>query len=265
MNIFDTTIDIHDRGLQYGDGLFETMRVQSSRIPLLEYHLQRLAQGLAVLKIEGVAIDALEKTCIAHASRQPDSVLKLIVTRGRSTRRGYNPAGCDQPSVCLLASDLPDTREWQNDGVALTLCETRLPIDPKLAGLKHLNRLHQVLARAEWQDPAIFDGLMLDTRDHLVEGTMCNVFLKMDNRWLTPRISGGVQGVMRRVALELASAHDIPIAETDIPGNELDKVTHGFICNAVVGILPIRGVAGRTVPIDNDTRTLVAAANTLFA
>ena len=170
-------ISARDRGLQYGDGLFETMAVIDSNIRRPEYHLERLMSGCARLGFE-VDRASIEREISAHSRAVVRGVLKLIVTRGVSTR-GYRPPATAVPTRIATLSAWPDyPPEWSTAGVVVRYCRTPLGENPVLAGLKHLNRLEQVLARSEWSDPGIAEGLMLDGAGHIIGGTMTNVFLR---------------------------------------------------------------------------------------
>ncbi|MFM7275909.1 MAG: aminotransferase class IV, partial [Gammaproteobacteria bacterium] len=144
-------VDARDRGLAYGDGLFETMRYGPRGIALLPYHLRRLQSGCARLSIGIDPVQVREELDLALAAaieQQPAGVLKLIVTRG-SGGRGYRASGVRGPTRVLIASPLPDHPPgWSREGVSVRYCELRLGASPALAGLKHLNRLEQVIARA---------------------------------------------------------------------------------------------------------------------
>lgn len=256
-------VDARDRGLAFGDGVFETMRYSPRGISLLPYHLRRLHAGCARL---GIAIDAglLRREvdmalagCIAH---QPAGVLKLIVTRG-SGGRGYRASGVRGPTRVLVASPLPEhPPEWSRDGVAVRYCDLRLGASPALAGLKHLNRLEQVMARAEWNDPAIAEGLLCDTRGRIVEGVSTNLFLVSGGRLLTPAIEHcGVAGVMRQYLLEEGLRMiGLSASEVACERGMLGGAQELFLCNAVIGIWPVRQLAGRRLTVGPLTQRIRA-------
>ena len=166
-----------DRGLQYGDGLFETLALRAGRIVLLKQHLDRLQEGCERLGMAMPDRELLRRELSAAASDQSDAVLKLMLTRG-SGGRGYRPPSEAKPRRILFLHPWPSyPAAWGEQGIRLHLCRTRLAHQPQLAGIKHLNRLEQVLARAEWDEADGFqEGLMLDLDGAVVEGTMSNVF-----------------------------------------------------------------------------------------
>ncbi|TNE75670.1 MAG: aminodeoxychorismate lyase [Gammaproteobacteria bacterium] len=237
------SIPASDRGLAYGHGLFESMRLNGGQIPLLDFHLQRLETGAARLSLPFSLsrcrdyLNTLLHRCTA------DGVVKLILTAG-SGGRGYRADSSVEPLYILQCFPLPDyPSTWSQTGVSVTICEHRLPIAPRLAGLKHLNRLDQVLARMEWQDE-YQEGLMLDREGRVIEGTMTNLFCFRDGSWLTPDLSRcGVSGVLRQYLKdELLPALGIQVSETMICLEELGTMEELFLCNSVAGIWPVESV-----------------------
>lgn len=234
-----TRIDCRDRGLSYGDGLFETMRVQAGRIRLERYHLERLAAGLLRVGIEAPPRRLLLAELHDGARRLKSGVLKLMVTRG-SGSRGYRPTGDERTTRILIASPLPEERAGP---VRLRVCALVLAEQPLLAGIKSLNRLESVLARREWRSAAIFDGLLRDRRGNLVCGTMSNLFLRHERRLLTPSLRRcGVEGVMRRWVIEQAARVDLKLVERDIRWADLRAANEVFVSNAVVGLKSVRSI-----------------------
>jgi len=233
-----TRIDSHDRGLQYGDGVFETMRVRRGQVRLLHYHLERLFAGCRQLQIAGPSALALRREIERIAALRPEGVLKLIVTRGVSTLRGYRPTGRERCTRILTLHVLP--RSVVTDAAVparVRLCATPLGLNPRLAGLKTLNRLESVVARAEWNDARIWEGLMRDVDENIVCGTMSNLFLRRGSSLLTPALDRcGVAGVMRRWVLESAPHLRLIPVERRIGWQELNDAEEVFLSNAVVGL-----------------------------
>ncbi len=232
-----------DRGLLYGDGLFETLAVHNGEPRLWPQHMARLTQGCARLGITPPAADLLHDEARSLCAGSGRAVLKIIVTRG-SGGRGYRPPSPALPRRILSLHPWPDYPEhWSRQGINVRLCDTPLGASPRLAGLKHLNRLEQVLARAEWDDPEIAEGLMLDTAGGLVEGTMSNLFLVRDGRLRTPALERcGVAGVMRARVLELAAQGGIACEVSELGLADLQAADEVFVCNSVIGIWPVRRV-----------------------
>lgn len=231
-----------DRGVAYGDGLFETMRAHRGEVPWWNAHWARLKMGAGRLRIplpdEGQAWSES-----AQLLSGKDAVLKLIVTRGGGGR-GYAPADVATPTWIVSAHPIPPGRS--SEGIALRWCETRLAVQPLLAGIKHCNRLEQVLARAEWNDPTARDrdaaeGLMLSTEGDVVCATAANLFVLRNDRWWTPPIDRcGVAGVCRAWALR-----ELDAAESRLDVTGIESADAVFLCNAVHGILPVAKLGGR--------------------
>lgn len=254
-------LSTQDRGLLYGDGLFETIAVQNGTPRHWTRHLDRLQDGCARLGIAPPDAAVLESEAASLCRGAVRAVLKLIVTRGRGGR-GYRP---DPEAPATRIVQLHPYPSWPaenaRDGVRVRICRLRLGCNPLLAGIKHLNRLEQVLARAEWDDPTISEGLMLDASGHLIEGTMSNVFLVRDGVLQAPDlVRCGVAGITRALTLQLARQASIATAVRDITVDELDGegTEEIFLCNSLIGIWPVIRVADRPYPVGNMTRFLQA-------
>ena len=239
------TIDHRDRGLQYGDGVFETMRVQRHRIRLLDLHMERLYRSCRRLKIRAPEPAGLQRELERIAARRGEGVLKLIVTRGVGPR-GYRPLGNERATRIVSLHALPRVAPADAaKAVRLRLCATHLSTNPSLAGLKTLNRLDAVLARAEWSDARIWEGLMRDVDGHFVCGTMSNLFLRRGTSLMTPLLDRcGVAGVMRRWILSNAATLSLHAVERRIGWAELKSAEEVFMSNAVVGIRSVRTIEG---------------------
>ena len=236
-----------DRGLLYGDGLFETIAVLDGAMCSWPRHLSRLQAGCQRLGLPLVDHKILESECQSVAAGAGKAVLKILVTRG-SGGRGYRV-----PEE-VVATRIVQLHEWPafvpacaEHGVAVRVCKLRLGQNPLLAGIKHLNRLEQVLARQEWDDPAVMEGLLLDTDDQLVEGTMSNLFLIREGVLVTPDLRQcGVAGVMRTRILELAGRLPIDTQVRLVEVRDLHAADEVFVCNSLIGIWPVVAVDSRS-------------------
>lgn len=241
--VVDDSLPLTDRGLHYGDGLFETMAVQEGRVRLLDLHLARLARDAARLAIPLPDTAGLAAAIVTAAVEMGEGVLKLILTRG-SGGRGYLPP--EEPSPSLILQRHPPVAPEGQAGVTVRLCDLRLARQPALAGLKHLNRLEQVLARAEWCDPAIAEGLMFDSEGLLVEGVASNVFLVREGRLQTPLLDQcGVAGVMRAHVMQRAAQLGLTVQETHLGLDDLLAAEEVFLTNSLHGIRPVIGLLAR--------------------
>lgn len=254
-------LPLTDRGLHYGDGLFETMAVLDGRIQRLGLHLDRLQEGCSRLRLAAPDRAPLERELRHAAQGQARAVLKLLLTRG-SGGRGYRPTEDAAALRILLRYPWPDyPAAWSEQGIELRLCTTRLACNPALAGLKHLNRLEQVLARAEWSEGAP-EGLMLDTGGRVVEGTMTNLFASpAEDRLVTPDLSqAGIAGVTRRHILARAEQAGIKTEVRHMGLDELLDQREIFVCNSIVGVWPVTRIGARSYPIGSLTRLATAWA-----
>lgn len=173
-------------------------------------------------------------------------VIKLILTRGNGAR-GYRPPKAAQARriTTLYARSIPRS-DWLTEGVHVRLCQTPACHSPALAGLKHLGRLEQVLAQAEWDDPNIAEGLMTDTDGRLIGGTMTNLFLLRGDRLVTPCLAdAGVLGTVRAVICRLAPRLGYEVMEAEVRYQDLLDAEAAFLTNALIGLWPIRACAGR--------------------
>jgi 4-amino-4-deoxychorismate lyase len=252
------SVPADDRGLHYGDGVFETMLVRGGSVRFLEAHLTRLTLGCSRLGIRFTTMPELRAEIAAAAAIAPPlAVLKLIVTRGSAVQRGYAPAGTESARRMLSLWPASRSPAASADGVHLILATLAAAENPALAGIKHLNRLENVLAAAETAAAGAFDALMLDSSQRLISGAMSNVFLGRDGRVLTPRIDRcGVAGVMRGVVLRECAALGIGIEETLIPRQELLTADEVFITNARIGVVPVGRVGEHRYPMNTIARRL---------
>jgi 4-amino-4-deoxychorismate lyase len=239
-------VDTSDRGLLYGDGLFETIAVRNGRACSWQRHMARLQAGCERLGMPVVDTAQLARETDELLADAGHGVLKIIVTRG-SGGRGYRIPEKMAPSRILQLHPWPEfPAAAAQSGVAARLCAARLCHNPVLAGIKHLNRLDQVLARREWDDPQIAEGLLLDPHGHLVEGTMSNLFLVRQGTLLTPDLRGcGVAGIMRSIILDLAERLPLPVKICALDIQDLQTADEVFLCNSLIGIWPVITVDGR--------------------
>jgi 4-amino-4-deoxychorismate lyase len=258
-------LSIADRGLQYGDGLFETIVVRDGAPCLWQEHLARLRLGAARLAIPLPDAGLLLGECLTLTQGAEAGVVKLIVTRGPGGR-GYRPPPRPLPTRILALYPPPAPPAGGREaGVQVRWCRTALGENPRLAGIKHLNRLEQVLARAEWDTNGggCAEGLMCDCRGRVIAGTMTNVFVHAGGRLLTPRLDTcGVAGTVRGLVLRLASQFGIEVAEADLRPADLHAADGLFLTNAVIGVWPVRALGVREFAVGHLPQRLLAAVRT---
>jgi len=250
-----------DRGLHYGDGLFETIAVRAGKARFLDLHAARLADGCVRLGIPCEAASTLRE---AAAGLEGDGTLKVIVTRGDAVARGYGTSGSEKPRVLRFwYPGAAATNATKFDAVVL---EQRWGENAALAGLKHLNRLEQVLARRELAPIGADEGLVCSSTGEVISGTTCNVFLELDGRWLTPRVDRcGIAGVLRGVVLREASRVGIDISEARIAISRLPEVSAAFFTNVRIGVRAATRLGGRVVQQPHAVTSLASRIEALDA
>jgi 4-amino-4-deoxychorismate lyase len=232
-----------DRGLNYGDGLFETMRLHGGRVPLLERHLARLRTGCVRLGLRYPGDELIRADIARLAADAPgEGVLRLVLTRGDGGR-GYAPPPDARPRRIAACYPLPENGAAT---LAVGICATTLGRSAALGGLKHLGRLEQVLAAAEVAAAGWDEGLMLDSDGHIIEGTRHNLFYVRGGRLCTPPLAEcGVAGVMRQLILEVLAARGTPGMEAPLRYHERHEISEMFMCNAVAGVRAVSRLDGR--------------------
>ncbi len=240
----DPSISALDRGLAFGDGIFRTMAVRGGRILNAARHFERLRHDARVLGLDEPD-ESLARKEVAFVA-PGDATVKLILTRGEGGR-GYAPPEVHRATRIVAAfPPLDYPPELSRAGVAVRRCSLVLGEQSRLAGVKSLNRLENVLARAEWSDPAIREGLLGDASGHLVEGTMSNVFLVSAGILATPGLERcGVVGAQRERVRDLAGRAGIACAVRDLSFAELEDADEVFLTNSLIGVWPVAAFGKR--------------------
>jgi len=242
-----------DRGLAYGDGLFESIRFVGAAAPLWSRHMQRLVESCERLRMPAVDVPQLWREALEVTRDLPQSVVRITLTRGIG-ERGYTPPLSPQPTRIVAAFAPPPVGdEIYSRGVRLRVCDIRLAEQPLLAGMKHLNRLEQVLARAEWNDPAIAEGVLCDTHGRVISATMANLFALVDGVLLTPAVDRcGIAGVARAEVLAACPQARVGVVTLDA----LLNASEVFLSSSVRGILPVHSLGDRVYVPGAVTRQL---------
>ena len=229
----DTTLPCDDRGLAYGDGVFETVLVQQGQPTLWAWHCARLMKGCYCLGFEPPS-QALLDHQLDGLPANGSHVLKLIVTRG-SGGRGYCPPTTVAPRIIRRLVPFVARTEYWSAGVTVRLCQLTMASQPRLAGIKHLNRLENVLARQEWQTPDIAEGLLCNARREVIEATAMNVVWWQDGRWFTPPTDEcGVAGTLSAALTDAGLLSTAPLTLDALPA-----VRHLGLLNSVQGFWPV--------------------------
>ena len=242
---FEQAISALDRGFAYGDGVFRTMRVRNGLPVNWPFHYQKLVADCAVIGIVCPSAELLMsdfQKLFEHELFLADSnqVGKIIITRGEGAR-GYAPPVITVPTRVLIKSNLPHyATVHYEQGVQLHICGTKLSAQPRLAGIKHLNRLENVIARMEWRDESIFDGLMMNQSNQVIECTSSNIFARFGQQLITPDLSQcGVAGITRHRILGLGSVLGFAISTQAISLEQLLSADEIIICNSLYGAFQV--------------------------
>lgn len=236
----ETHLAANDRAVQFGDGCFTTARLINGKVVALEQHIERLSQACQRLQIAHVDWRALSREMIAIGYGQDEGVLKVILSRGAGGR-GYSAKGCGQPTRILSVSPYPaHYHQLRQRGARLALSTVRLSRNPLLAGIKHLNRLEQVLIRTELEQTGADEALVLDTEGMLVECCAANLFWRRGEKVFTPDLShAGVNGIQRQHVIRVLRGQGITVEEVRTPPEILASVDEVVITNALMPVLPV--------------------------
>ena len=249
---YSDCLPISDRGLQYGDGVWETIRIKNHHPILLAQHLERLHTGLTALAIHTLDVNALTLEIKRLQQSQQEAVLKIIISRG-SGGRGYNPAGIQSAASRILTlHPVPNfPLHYATAGIHLTLCKTRLAHNPILAGFKHLNSLPYVMARGEFSEP-YQEGLLRDYQDNIIEGTMSNVFVIKGNTVYTPELkSCGIRGVMQNALIQFLYRLDIAVIwQKSLSVQDIQCADAIFMSNSIIGVWAVKSFSTEGDVID---------------
>lgn len=251
-----TSIDVRDRGLTFSDGVFETVAVCNGRALGWDLHMQRMSDGARRL---GLAMpDPLDWGRDAQSLYASEScaILKLILTRGVS-EQGYRHRSGAAPTRIVTLSAWKTRADTWDSGVTVRLCRQTWSRQPALAGIKHLGRLEQVLARSEWADEYA-EGLMRDDRGDVISATAANLFMLVDGMLCTPDLSSsGVCGTVRASIITIARRLQIPLEVRRIPLTFLvERAEEVFLTNSLIGVWPVARIEGRAYPLGDMTRKL---------
>ncbi len=253
-------VDAADRGLQYGDGLFETIAVIDGQPRYWQRHMARLQAGCVRL---GLPVPDLQRLrfetdhLVQHHAR---CVLKILLTRGVGGR-GYRPDDSAGVTRVLRRLDWPDVTL---NGLRVMPCNSVLGRNPQLAGIKHLNRLEQVLASRELVAKQVDEGLLADNEGAVIEGTRSNLFLVKAGVVITPALThAGVAGVQRAAVIDVCKANDIEYRICPVDWAAVEEAEECFMSNSLMGIQPVIEWEGKprpAGPVTQRVQQLIAAA-----
>ena len=233
-----------DRGLSYGDGIFETIAVKQGVLQYWDDHLQRLQLGCEVLKLHGLDTSLLKKEINQLIDSNFACVIKVIITRGIG-ERGYKPTNNSLTRIVQKFSWPEFPSSYYEKGVEVTQCKFQLSQQNALSRIKHLNRLEQVLARSEWDDQ-YQEGLVCDIDNNVIEATSSNVFFVHKDKLITPDLDRcGVAGVLRKRIINYCQDNNIAVKVRDFKQTELNNIQAMFLCNSIIGVWPVAAYCER--------------------
>jgi 4-amino-4-deoxychorismate lyase len=238
-------VDARDRGLAYGDGVFRTFPLRGGRAVLWPRQYAKLAHDAAALAIRAPVAEILEHDLATIAARHADGAVRITLTRGVSARGYAPPEDIDVTRIVSWSGFAANPALDPKHGVRVRWCNLRLAIQPALAGIKHLNRLENVLARAEWRDPDVAEGLLCDSAGSVIGGTMSNLFLLRGGVLTTPALNGcGIAGVTRDVVIERARSEGVAVRIAPVSVPEVHAADALFLVNSLIGVWPVAALEG---------------------
>ncbi|WP_045411767.1 aminodeoxychorismate lyase [Vibrio owensii] len=238
-----THISLGDRSFQYGDGCFTTIKTKKGELEHWQAHVERMEACLKTLHIPFPDWNQVFDWVMKAVLNDDLAGIKIHISRGTGGR-GYSPSGIEGPVVTISNFAFPSHySSWQENGVPLGVCRTRLGIQPLLAGHKHNNRIEQVLAKAEVEGSEFTDAVTLNVQNHVIETTIANLFWVKDKKVYTPDLSlSGVAGVMRRKVLEFLQTNGYPVQVATFELSDLLNADEVLMCNSLLGVAPVSGI-----------------------
>ncbi|TRY32343.1 aminodeoxychorismate lyase [Aliiglaciecola sp. M165] len=252
-----TMLPINERIANYGDGCFTTIAVVKGRAELLDQHINRLQTACERLQIDFSDWHSLRSAIEQKAEVLTNNVIKVLLSRGTGGR-GYGTKQVSSANCYVSISAFPsDYAKKQVNGITLGLCNVCLAAQPMLAGIKHVNRLEQVLAKIELEKTQFDDLLVCDSSGNVIETTAANVFFGHQGQWVTPELSEcGIEGVMRNHIIKIMNKNNVVVHEKPIPFSQLMHFDSAFVCNSLMKLIPIS-----TIQLSADNRLAFSSSH----
>lgn len=251
------SISVTDRGLQFGDGVFETIRIHQGKPVWWQQHINRLLDGCHRLRFADLPdVDTLQQEVTALASDCVAGVLKIIITRGYSNSGYVAPVNTPANRILSLTPGIRH-QSRAGQGIVMGVCSQRLANHDSLSGIKHLNRLEQVLARIQCQAEGWDEGIMLDDQGTVIEGSMSNLFVWREDHLFTPSLQKtGIKGLCRKIIISLAEENGITVEQTKLRLEDLTNSSEIFVTNSLIGIWPVINFNQQQLTVCANTRLL---------
>lgn len=255
-----TTLPFNERIANYGDGCFTTIAVVKGRAELLDQHINRLQTACERLQIDFSDWHSLRSAIEQKAKALTNNVIKVLLSRGTGGR-GYGTKQVSTANCYVATSAFPsDYAKKQVDGLDLGLSNVFLGVQPMLAGIKHANRLEQVLAKIELEKTQFDDLLVGDPTGNVIETTVANVFFGHQGKWVTPKLAEcGIEGVMRNHIMKIMNENNVAVIEKQIPFSQLLHFDTAFVCNSLMKIIPIS-----TIQLSPDNKLAFNSSHTFI-
>ena len=257
-------VSVTDRGLHYGDGVFETIACVGNTPVFIEQHLDRMESGARKLKIpfpdRQLFLDDIN--CLLRGSKSSSTrIIKLILTRGAG-KRGYRYETRQIPMrICMVSAWPGHVAHWREHGINARFCQTQVSLNPGLAGIKSLNRLDSVMASSEL-GTTYHEGFLSDIDGNVIEGTMSNIFVVLNDALVTPDLSRcGINGIMREQIIDIAHMNNINVVTRNIKRDELLESREIFISNSVIGACVVKQLEQQFYSTDTMTKTISKILN----
>lgn len=247
-DVGEASVSVQDRGLLYGDGLFETIRVYGKRPFQLDAHIDRLSWGARKIQLDlKISQTELKRAVLEtiRANEYPEAVARLTVTRGLTTERMKITPGAKQTIIVTVDEFTGYPRHHYESGVeVVTVTDGR----GEFAMVKSLNFLSNVLARHEADGRGAFEALLVTRRGFVMEGAVSNCFLLLDGILITPPVGERVMpGITRELVLDLARKNGISAKEDSIMNEELEDAEEMFMTNSLMEVMPVTKLDGHPV------------------
>ncbi len=245
-----------ERGFNYGDGLFSTVAIHQGQAAFLDLHWHRLKQGCQRLLIDAQRFEQWQQDFQSFIEQYPNCTAKIIVTRGEGGR-GYLPAAQARPCCYFYAYPQSNHPDVYQQGINTDFLQQRLGCGRLLAGLKHLNRLEQVLLRQELAQTAFPEAIVCNENGYVIEGVFSNLFIVKNGQLQTPNLElSGVDGVMRRHLLSLASKISVATQIVNLLPTDILSADELFFCNSLYGIWPVKQLGDKSFALNGITQQL---------
>jgi len=259
----NSLISVMDRGFCYGDGFFETFFCLNDVLQNWPYHWARMQKSAAVLQMalpeESLFLSDFEKLETKKFQEKKACVVKIIVTRGVGGR-GYSPFNCESTNRIIFSASLPDYQQLRLSGMNVSILDAVLSDEGQVAGLKHLNRLGQVIAKIELDKKGTDEGVLCNSRGYVREGVSSNLFMVSDGEVITPPLDDcGVAGVLRSKVIDLApKLLNTAVIESNFMVSDLLAADEVFFTNSLLGVCPVKRIGSRIYKVGDIAQCLLS-------